>query len=620
MVKQATSIELFEFNRNQSKKEWKPPKAYKRDKGGRTVLYYLMKAHIDHTDANKKGSTQHKRTDDALDDHERHRLKHTKSSSNGNLINLSKDFKRRREWLIVFIKYITQNRPNEENAEYDDWLEWRRTARNLGVDDEDVLDDEAVWDRYSSRTLGNRQRTFTNQMRTMFRAQSDLQTHDGDQEVARKHHKTQSLHAVPSSANDGNTAIVPMSTDDWNLSNMNANPLKLDLEKEPDALQQQFSESAVEPEPTAIDMKSLSAMGINHLLSVDSQSADMRRSAASAAAQNQRIFVNMADNKGRTALHWATKLNSIDFLNLFLELGADPNMVDQDGESAMHSAVRLDRYDILDAFIIWTNKVKEQETTKDDEIEPVGCNWSLRDGAGLDVVFACINYGRTSFLSDLYHGAAVNVQRVQQQKNTILQWAVKLGDAQSVQTILDLDALSVDWLTNKNMEQKGALEMAVLAQNGQIIESLLDHFVMKMEDGDDQKLYKEMMHCLEKAVDLKFANVLRVIFERAKDVILMDAPRCHEILEKVIRESVDTAMLEVFCVFFPECLTLQNANGETMPFYCVKLDKQKLLKLLMNKFECDPTVVNQDGYDLLKYCDRFDRPTCRHTIQQKRSR
>lgn len=50
--------------------------------------------------------------------------------------------------------------------------------------------------------------------------------------------------------------------------------------------------------------------------------------------------VNLTDNKGRTALHYAAELGQDDTLDLLLAAGADPNVAEKEtGRTALHLAI-----------------------------------------------------------------------------------------------------------------------------------------------------------------------------------------------------------------------------------------------------------------------------------------
>ena len=381
--------------------------------------------------------------------------------------------------------------------------------------------------------------------------------------------------------------------------------------------------------------------------------------------QNQKIFLNMADEDGRTALHLATKLNTMDFLNLFLELGGDPNICDTlKGETAMHMAVRLNRYDVLDAFVAWNVNVKDwmeekkrqekmekdieeqdDEDKADKELEnpePVLCNWDIEDNMGLNVVFACVNHRRPDLLYDLFV-ADINVKTLNKQNNTILQLAVKSKRDKCVKEILRADMLDeVGLLINKNKKNHTALALAVRAGNVETVQALIEHFQDRMDmdidndnadenndenkddnnnnNNDDQLLYNEFMTCLNKCIDLKFTSVLRVFIEYGRNIILRDKVKFHEMLKRIIKINVkknSEQMFEICCVYLGECLEILNENGENVLFYCIECDKPKLLKLLVTKYNCSMDIVNKDGFDLIKYCDHFDRPVCKHFIQRE---
>ena len=52
------------------------------------------------------------------------------------------------------------------------------------------------------------------------------------------------------------------------------------------------------------------------------------------------VEVNLTDNTGRAALHYASELGQDDTLELLLNNKADPNIADKDkGKTAMHLAI-----------------------------------------------------------------------------------------------------------------------------------------------------------------------------------------------------------------------------------------------------------------------------------------
>ena len=270
--RKATSLEIFEYNRQQASrfnKRWVPPKVYSRDHEGRSVLYYVLKAHCDNF---HKAEAAHAQTNSA------NTAKSVKAKGN-DIFSISKDFKRRREWVIVFVRHITRNPPLVgDNASSEDLHEYLTTAMALGIVEQEALE----------------------------------------------HTQHEQIH-ITSPRNE-----------------------------------------------------------------VDS---------AEKQSQTQRIFINMADKNGHTPLYWATELDSIDFLNLFLEFGANPNLSNAaDGETVMHLAVRKDRWDIFDGLITRNNLVRDEMFDFAEDIVPVLCDWRIRDKQGMDVLFACINYGRVCCL------------------------------------------------------------------------------------------------------------------------------------------------------------------------------------------------------------------------------
>lgn len=52
--------------------------------------------------------------------------------------------------------------------------------------------------------------------------------------------------------------------------------------------------------------------------------------------QGKEPLVNLADAKGKTALHYATTSRSPELVTLLIELGADPNIKDVDGATPLH--------------------------------------------------------------------------------------------------------------------------------------------------------------------------------------------------------------------------------------------------------------------------------------------
>merc|ERR1712130_730672 len=215
-----------------------------------------------------------------------------------------------------------------------------------------------------------------------------------------------------------------------------------------------------------------------------SATSSMSFSLSFSESENEKIFINMADNEGETALHWATELNCTVFLNLLLEFGANPNIVSKDkekrfkGETAMVMAVRLDRYEILDAFVVWNN-----ENNND-----VQCDWYIPDNQGNDVIFACIEHDRPELLNDLLL-AGIDVTHVNPDCNTILQFALLSKKKEFVDMILEKNMISdnVQNLLNKNNQDNSVLEMAVLPRNKQYLETIVVHFMEKMTDDRVEK-------------------------------------------------------------------------------------------------------------------------------------
>eukprot|EP01084_Bolivina_argentea_P155810 271515_1 len=197
-------------------------------------------------------------------------------------------------------------------------------------------------------------------------------------------------------------------------------------------------------------------------------------------SQNESLLINMSDNYDRTPLHWATNLDCVDFVKTLLELGANPNICDKHyNETPMHLAVRKDRYEIFDAFIIWNSKVNGVITyPNENTIEYILCNWYINNKMGDDVIFACINYNRPDLLTHLFT-AYVEVTRLDEHKNTILQFSIISQKEDCIKEILKRDMLSIDLLVNKNIYLNSALEMAVLEQNIQIVGMLTHHLLIK---------------------------------------------------------------------------------------------------------------------------------------------
>ena len=475
-----------------------------------------------------------------------------------NLWKHNKIFKQRREWLSAFLKHVSQHPPTHRMS-YRDRIEYKRTAFQLEYMDEDE------WQQWILNIKSQQKsRTLTEMFDKMKRSKSDKE------------------------------AIQRLETERSMLAN------------------HQMLNSA------SLDMDEVEIVAIKkHRPQVSETSSIQFGLSAFTEDENEKIFINMSDEQGENALHWATELKITDFLNLLLKLGANPNIVSKDqrfrGETPMVTAVRLERYEILDAFICWNN----------ENPDSIQCDWYIPDNNGNDVIFACIEYEKPELLNDLLL-ADIDVTRLNPDNNTILQFAMLSKKTKLFKMILEKNMISGDVqnLLNHNNQDNSALEMAVLPKNKQFIEPLIVHFMKKIKaDGQKETLEKrllwtEIIFCFKKCIDLINANALKVFFQKAKSTILSgDDPECHKILQKIIIRG-NVKLLEICCRHFGECLKLKNKNDETILFYCIKFNRPTLLRLLVNKYKCSINVKNKDGMALIEYCDRFDRPNCKQFIQR----
>jgi len=75
-------------------------------------------------------------------------------------------------------------------------------------------------------------------------------------------------------------------------------------------------------------------------------------------------YINLQDNNGLTALHWASKLNLNDIVQILLDNNADINIEDNNKEIALFNAIRSCDISLVEKFMLYKFKFNINHTNK----------------------------------------------------------------------------------------------------------------------------------------------------------------------------------------------------------------------------------------------------------------
>lgn len=127
--------------------------------------------------------------------------------------------------------------------------------------------------------------------------------------------------------------------------------------------------------------------------------------------------------QGQTALHWCVGLGSEakEMMQLLLSYGASPNAKDKGGETPLMRALEFDNQDALELLVA---KKEALRLDTGDKIGQTALVWAIR-------------FNKESFAQRLIElGADVTVE--DQQKQSVLLWAVRAAMPKLLETIVDL--------------------------------------------------------------------------------------------------------------------------------------------------------------------------------------
>lgn len=141
---------------------------------------------------------------------------------------------------------------------------------------------------------------------------------------------------------------------------------------------------------------------------------------------SKKSMINLQDNQGKSALHLAAEHGYEDIVNCLIEINADLNLINKAGRSALNVAAQNGRTNVVEILIKAGAALRESSNANDKLLLPL--------------LHTAINYGWNTVLAALLQRDDLNINAVCQGGWTALHRAVRLGQHDTVKSLIELGA------------------------------------------------------------------------------------------------------------------------------------------------------------------------------------